>query len=60
MKNYEFQLEKIINNTYDGNYSNLLEFNKILKTPYKKNKNIENYSKPAEEHEKVFQTFCGT
>ncbi len=53
-------IEKIINNTYDGNYSNLFEFNKILKTPYKKNKNVENYTKPAEEHEKVFQTFCGT
>ena len=53
-------IEKIIKETYEQNYSNLFEFNKILKTPYEINKISEKYTKPARENEKVFETFCGT
>ncbi len=52
-------IEKIINQAHDGNFNNLYEFNKILKTPY--NKNIEErFKKPPNDKEKVYETYCGT
>ena len=53
-------LEKLIKETYEGDFTNLFEFNKILNHPYVNNKINEIYTTPPKEHEKVFQTFCGT
>ena len=53
-------IEKIIQDAYQGDYSNLFEFNKNLKQPYDENNINYKYKKPPKENEKVFQTFCGT
>ncbi len=53
-------LEKVIKESYKGDFSNLLEFNKVLSSPYKENKIVKKYMHPPNEQEKVFQTFCGT
>ena len=53
-------LEKVIKESYKGDFSNLLEFNKVLSSPYKENNIIKKYMHPPNEQEKVFQTFCGT
>ena len=53
-------IEKLIKETYEGDFTNLFEFNKILSHPYVNNKINEIYTTPPKEHEKVFQTFCGT
>jgi len=53
-------IENIINDSYNKNFLNLISFNKILKKPYEENINNKEYTKKAEEHEKVHQTFCGT
>ncbi len=52
-------IEKIINESNEGNYENLYKFNDQLKRPYGNIKN-EYYIKPPIEDEKVYQTFCGT
>ena len=53
-------IENIINDSYNKNFLNLINFNKILKKPYEENIKNKEYTKKAEEHEKVHQTFCGT
>ena len=53
-------IEKIIQDAYQGDYSNLFEFNKNLKKPYDENNINYKYKKPPKDNEKVFQTFCGT
>ena len=53
-------LEKVIKESYKGDFSNLLEFNKVLSSPYKENNIIKKYMHPPNEQEKVFQTYCGT
>ena len=52
-------IEEIINEVYNNNYSQLCDFEKILKNPYKKIEN-KKYITPPLENEKVFETFCGT
>ena len=52
-------IDQIINEIYSGNYSQLYEFEKILKNPYEKIEN-KKYIVPPLESEKVFKTFCGT
>ena len=52
-------IEKIINETYGGNFSLLNEFKEILKDPYNKNIN-QKFVNPPSDNEKVYQTFCGT
>ena len=52
-------IEEIINEVYSNNYSQLYEFEKLLKNPYEKIEN-KKYIKPPLESEKVFETFCGT
>ena len=52
-------IEEIINEVYSNNYSQLYEFEKLLKKPYEKIDN-KKYITPPLESEKVFETFCGT
>ena len=52
-------IEEIINEVYSNNYSQLYEFEKLLKNPYQKIEN-KKYITPPLESEKVFETFCGT
>ena len=52
-------IEEIINEVYSNNYSQLYEFEKLLKNPYEKIDN-KKYITPPLESEKVFETFCGT
>ena len=52
-------IEEIINEVYSNNYSQLYEFEKLLKNPYEKIEN-KKYITPPHESEKVFETFCGT
>ena len=52
-------IEEIINEVYSNNYSQLYEFEKLLKNPYEKIEN-KKYITPPLESEKVFETFCGT
>ncbi len=52
-------IEKIINESYNGELNKLYEFEKILKNPYKNNINKE-FLNPPTDNEKVYQTFCGT
>ena len=52
-------MEEIINEVYSNNYSQLYEFEKLLKNPYEKIEN-KKYITPPLESEKVFETFCGT
>ena len=52
-------IEEIINEVYSNNYSQLYEFEKLLKNPYEKIEN-KKYIAPPLESEKVFETFCGT
>ena len=50
-------IDKIINNSNDGNYEDLYKFEKQIKNPYDKTKN---YLNPPLDNEKVYETFCGT
>ena len=52
-------IEEIINEVYSNSYSQLYEFEKLLKNPYEKIEN-KKYITPPLESEKVFETFCGT
>ncbi len=52
-------IENIIFDSYNGEFSELHQFEKELKNPYEKAKN-KKYTKPATEKERVYQTFCGT
>ena len=53
-------IENIINDSYKGNFSKLFEFNRAILTPYEENEITKKYKKQPEDHEKVFETFCGT
>ena len=59
LQKIQHKLEEIINEVYSNNYSQLYEFEKLLKNPYEKIKN-KKYITPPLESEKVFETFCGT
>ena len=52
-------IEQIINEVYSNNYTQLYNFEKLLKNPYDKIEN-KKYITPPLENEKVFETFCGT
>ncbi len=52
-------VEKVINNSYKGNFNDLYEFENVLKNPY--SKNVKNkFRSPPTDNEKVYETFCGT
>ncbi len=53
-------IEKIINESYKGDFSNLNEFINALKKPYENKIINKKFTKAPKEYEKVFQTFCGT
>ena len=50
-------IDKIINNSNNGNYEELYKFEEQIKNPYDKTKD---YLKPPLNNEKVYETFCGT
>ena len=52
-------LEKIINDSYNGDYNLLYEFEKMLKNPYERNV-TNKFTNLPNENERVYQTFCGT
>ena len=52
-------VEKVLNESANGNFSNLNEFISLLKNPYKSSIPEEYIAEPTNE-EKVYQTFCGT
>ena len=53
-------IENIINKTYDNEFSELNKFNEVLKKPYENDNVGHEFTNPPQEHEKVYQTFCGT
>ncbi len=52
-------IEKIINEVNNENYKLLYEFENIIKKPYDGVKNLK-FTKPPNENEKVYETYCGT
>ena len=52
-------VEKVLNESTNGNFNNLNEFISLLKNPYKSSIPKEYIAEPTNE-EKVYQTFCGT
>ena len=52
-------IEKIIDDAYNENYSELYKFENALKDPYNKINN-KKFITPPLDNEKVFETFCGT
>ena len=52
-------VEKVLNESANGNYKNLIKFISLLKNPYEYSIPEEYMREPTNE-EKVYQTFCGT
>ena len=52
-------VEKVLNESANGNFRNLIKFISFLKDPYESNI-PEEYMKEPTNDEKVYQTFCGT
>ena len=52
-------VEKVLNESANGNFNNLNEFISLLKNPYKSSIPEKYIAEPTNE-EKVYQTFCGT
>ena len=52
-------VEKVLNESTNGNFKNLNNFISLLKKPYESNIPEEYITEPTNE-EKVYQTFCGT
>ncbi len=52
-------MEKVLKDSYSGNYSSLLNFVEVLKKPYTEPKD-KKYRLPPGENERVLETFCGT
>ena len=52
-------VEKVLNESANGNFNNLNEFISLLKKPYESSIPEEYITEPTNE-EKVYQTFCGT
>jgi uncharacterized protein YdiU (UPF0061 family) len=52
-------VEKVLNESANGNFNNLNEFISLLKKPYESSIPEEYIAEPTNE-EKVYQTFCGT
>ena len=53
-------VEEIINDTYRNDLTKLNEFMLAIRTPFENQENFKQYATPANEDEKVRQTFCGT
>ena len=52
-------VEKVLNESTNGNFKNLNKFISLLKKPYESSIPEEYIAEPTNE-EKVYQTFCGT
>ena len=52
-------VEKVLNESANGNFKNLNKFISLLKNPYESSMPEEYIREPTNE-EKVYQTFCGT
>jgi serine/tyrosine/threonine adenylyltransferase len=52
-------VEKVLNESANGNFRNLIKFTSLLKDPYESSIPEEYMREPTNE-EKVYQTFCGT
>ncbi len=52
-------IEKIIQNTYEGNYNELYKFENIIKKPYD-SKIEKKFTMSPLDKEKIYETFCGT
>ena len=53
-------VEHVLNESLQSNYSALFEILSVLKNPYKKEKVSEKFIQPADPSNRVNQTFCGT
>ncbi len=53
-------IDKVIKESYQSDFTNLLDLENILKTPYEKKYINHKFMKPPQENEKIYQTFCGT
>ena len=53
-------VEHVIKEALQSNYSSLFEILSVLKNPYKKEKVSEKFIQPADPSNRVNQTFCGT
>ena len=54
------QIQKVINDAYEGNFSSFHQMLKVVTSPYKENEEFANYALGPKPHERVYQTFCGT
>ncbi len=53
-------IERIINESYNENYTLLYNFDKVIRNPYEDKLINKKFTEPPNEKEKVYETFCGT
>ena len=54
------QVQKAIEESYQGNFKVLEEMLDVLKNPFQENVSLSHYSEAPSEQQRVTQTFCGT
>jgi uncharacterized protein YdiU (UPF0061 family) len=54
------QIEKVIDEAYQGDYKRFHEINEVLKKPFLKNEKLDFFRESPRTEEKVKETFCGT
>ncbi|MFT6067942.1 MAG: hypothetical protein ACJAT2_002567 [Bacteriovoracaceae bacterium] len=54
------QIQRIIEDVYQGEYQSFKDFLEVLKNPFEKNERLHHFHLPPLEDEKVTETFCGT
>ena len=54
------QVQKVIDDAYQGNFETFHKLLEVLSSPYKGNDEFKGFEKGPEPHERVYQTFCGT
>lgn len=54
------QVQKAIDQAYQGNLSHFHQLLQAWKNPYQEQKALEHLTLPPKPHERVYQTFCGT
>ncbi len=53
-------IEEIINDSKNEDYKLLYLFNKVIRKPYEENNVDKKFLTPPDDHQKVYQTYCGT
>ena len=53
-------IQKAIEGSYSGDDGDFHRLNKVLSRPFEQQTNAEKFSTPAQPHERIHQTFCGT